>query len=122
VGALGREPTKRREKATRRPPVLKNTRSVLIGHENSLLYLISQPLTAGRYDAFWWEWLRSERRTIMFLSQQSKALVQPDSMLPMRVCFKNSLFHANSANRVHRLLLVPRAHRGLWLSARISHE
>ena len=41
---MGVEPTG--DGVTRRPPVLKNTRSVLIGYENFLLYLILQPLTS----------------------------------------------------------------------------
>ena len=34
---------------TRYPPVLKITRSVLTGYENSLLYLIPQPLTRNAF-------------------------------------------------------------------------
>jgi len=41
---VGVEPTG--DGLTRHPPVLKNTRSALIGYENSLLYLIRQPLTS----------------------------------------------------------------------------
>jgi len=40
----------RRERVIFRPLVLKITRSVLTGYENSLLYLIHQPLTRN---AFW---------------------------------------------------------------------
>ena len=41
---MGVEPTG--DGVTRHPPVLKNTSDVLIGYENSLLYLILQPLTS----------------------------------------------------------------------------
>lgn len=41
---MGVEPTG--DGVTRHPPVLKNTSGVLIGYENFLLYLISQPLTS----------------------------------------------------------------------------
>jgi len=41
---VGVEPTG--DGVTRHPPVLKNTRSVLIGYENFLLYLILQLLTS----------------------------------------------------------------------------
>jgi hypothetical protein len=40
---VGVEPTVAAER--RRPLVLKITKGVVIGHENSLLYLILQPLT-----------------------------------------------------------------------------
>jgi len=41
---VGVEPTG--DGVTRHPPVLKNISGVLIGYENFILYLISQPLTS----------------------------------------------------------------------------
>ena len=41
---MGVEPTG--DGVTRHPSVLKNTKSVLIGYEDFLLYLILQPLTS----------------------------------------------------------------------------